>query len=300
MCSRLAHWACPLRGRPLFTVSTMDMADIGNDMLLEVFRFITCTRAMHQAELVCHQWQQETTRATALWRHTWLTVTATTVADVLKAAPEGERLLISENVVGMLTVTRGVHLRAAPGVTLSGQLRLQDCPDNDEHGVIDGLTILHFMDTAVVVQGQGKRTSPPRWELRKWSSRPEALKRDVMITADAHWHDPTRSVFENHARLYSCQILSSRRNAKASTAVVLMTSRSRRQNAGGSLTLVGCTIADTKCAISVERAPCKLLASACTFARCREVPLTLMRTARSHCVAMLIATLHHQCFDRRL
>lgn len=102
---------------------------LDDDVLLEVFRKVTCSRTLRRASLACKHWHVQACLSLDIFRHTWLTVTSTTITDALSHAPEGERILIrsGSTLTGPLVCARAVHLKAEPGVLLRGQLVLQGC-----------------------------------------------------------------------------------------------------------------------------------------------------------------------------
>ena len=196
---------------------------------------------MRRAAAVAKDWRAATADAITLFRHVWLETSASNLVDVLKHAPAGERILLRAggNLHGTLVCARGVHLRAEAGCTLSnGQLLLQDSGNG---GIIEGLAITHFMEPAVVLSGCGHETRAPRWELRQ------------------------------------CVIKSSRRSstAKSSTAIQIMSSRSPGQDAGGHLSLVGCSIDSAVSAVKLERTPCSLSCTDCDFSNIKEAIATM-------------------------
>ena len=118
-------------------------------------------------------------------------------------------------------------------------------------GIVEGLSIRHFMESAVVLQPDRETRkvdyprafSPaPRWELRQ------------------------------------CDIASSRGQARASTAIQIKSTMGRHAQdagAGGSLTLVGCSIESTIHAVCLERGPCQLSAVDCRFTNTKEAICTM-------------------------
>ena len=126
----------PLLVTPL---EVMLMASLFDDLMLEIFRRINCTRVLLHAAQACKRWNAMAMHASVAFRHTWLSVKATTIVDVLRHAPSGARIHIPSGVKlqGQLLLPRAVHLRAEPGVTLHGKLILQE---TRELGIVEGLT----------------------------------------------------------------------------------------------------------------------------------------------------------------
>ena len=209
---------------PHRAADTLLVTSLPNELALEIFHQVTCTLTLRRAASACKQWLAQTSEAASIFQHAWLTVGATTIVDVLRCAPEGERILIREGTTlnsMQLICMRALDIRAEPNVRLNdGKLILQDT--GNRVGVIEGLTILHWMEAAVLVSGSGGHARAPRWELRE------------------------------------CSIMSSRRNARSATAINVHSSRHPGQDAGGSLRLVDCTIDSAIHAVYLERAPCSL------------------------------------------
>ena len=237
----------PLLVTPL---EVMLMASLFDDLMLEIFRRINCTRVLLHAAQACKRWNAMAMHASVAFRHTWLSVKATTIVDVLRHAPSGARIHIPSGVKlqGQLLLPRAVHLRAEPGVTLHGKLILQE---TRELGIVEGLSIHHFMESAVIVQPGRQREhaklcdDKPHWELRE------------------------------------CELMSSRGNnrgtpssSRASTAIQIQASRRPGYTVGARLHLAACSIESAIHAVCLEGAPCHLDVSDCRFTNTKEAIVT--------------------------
>ena len=238
----------PARGLTLVSMSghhnECECAMLADDVMVEIFGRITDTRTLLRAGRVCKQWLAQSTRAATLFQRHELSVTATTIADVLASAPTGSRICIVAGSVlkGPIRCSRALHIKAEENVVLTGMLMLHDTAA-DAVGIVEGLQIKSFMESAVILQsgarGTELTTSAPRWELRR------------------------------------CDLSPSRRGGRSTTAIQVMSSRRPGQDAGGSLSLVGCSIDRTIHAVCIERAPCRLTVTDCRFTNCKEAIATM-------------------------
>lgn len=219
------------------TVMASHVLLLSDDLLLEVFRHVTCSRSLRRAARVCRSWRSATTRAATLFEHAWLAVDALTIVDAVMRAPMNERILIRSGTVlhGEMILPRPLHVKAEAGVVLRGQLLLRNNVEASQSGIVEGLDIAHFMESAVVVEGSPawpRSQHQPLWELR------------------------------------ACTISSSnRRRVRSSTAV--------RIAATGHLGLVNVTIDSAVHAVCLEGVPSQLNASGCTFSNTKEAIVTM-------------------------
>ena len=103
--------------------------------------------------------------------YAWLAVNARTVVDALMRAPPHERILIRSGTIinGQVLIPRPLHVKAEDDVYVRGQLLLRSTGPNvsDKPGVIENLSIKHFMESAVLVEGSdawpAKRNRGPLW-----------------------------------------------------------------------------------------------------------------------------------------
>ena len=146
----------------------LSLLSLADDLMLHVFHLITCSKTLYRAARVCKRWNQLVDRALHLFQHAFLSVSPTTIVDALKLAPPNERILIvrGSKLTGPLIMTHALHIKAEEDVILRGQLLLRSSVHDACHGgIVEGLKIEHFMESAVVVSG-GQVTTKPRWELR--------------------------------------------------------------------------------------------------------------------------------------
>ena len=71
------------------------MLNLSDDLLLEIFRFVTCSRTLRRASRVCKPWNALCDRAADIFQHAWLTVNARTVVDALMADISSDQELLS-------------------------------------------------------------------------------------------------------------------------------------------------------------------------------------------------------------
>jgi len=223
---------------------------LSEDCALEVFGKLSDSLVLRRLVATCRIWQRllrcgPNTPAKALWDQAWLPVSGANAPRVLKHAPVGERIRILSGATlrGQIVCGHALHVKAEPGVKLTGCLYLQGgaCGsaasreeeaipahlfgglEQQREGVIEGLCFEHYMDAAVFVRG-------------------------------GSWH------------LTNCHITSSRRNNRSVTAIQI------REN--GCLRLDACTVTRAAHACEIDRGWCTLVCNDCTFSDTKAAVIT--------------------------
>ena len=241
----------PARHVPVPSGPSPDLASfLSEDCALEVFGKLSDSLVLRRLVATCRIWQRllrcgPNTPAKALWDQAWLPVSGANAPRVLKHAPVGERIRILSGATlrGQIVCGHALHVKAEPGVKLTGCLYLQGgaCGsaasreeeaipahlfgglEQQREGVIEGLCFEHYMDAAVFVRG-------------------------------GSWH------------LTNCHITSSRRNNRSVTAIQI------REN--GCLRLDACTVTRAAHACEIDRGWCTLVCNDCTFSDTKAAVIT--------------------------
>jgi hypothetical protein len=170
------------------------------DLSLEIMSHIRCALTLRRASCVCKTWCDLLRRGPAsptraVWEQAWLELSESTAAAILRRAPPGERikLLSGTRLRGEITISP-IHLVAEPDVCLLGRLVLDssvgraagswahkdscyvwDDPFNHSWlagrqrveasqvvGIVEGLSVRHFMEDAISVAVRAARSTRTR------------------------------------------------------------------------------------------------------------------------------------------
>ena len=216
-----------------------------------------------RAQSTCKFWAELLRRsgesnpaAAAIWDAAWLTVPVRndhgtiilTAEHALRRAPAGERIMLAAGTVlhGQIMVAQHLHVRCEEGVKAQGTL------------------ILHGGElTNTTLPGQILRAQTKESQTSQQTRRGETVGGVLENLTFSHYND--EAIIINSGGTWTLEhvtVLSSRRGKRSVTAM--------RVREGGSLRLVQCTVGDASSAVLLERAPCSLRASDCTFYNIKE------------------------------